>query len=222
MSIRKRVARSSPRTVVRAVRDRGPARAPADRAPSAARKGKKATGPKPRTGSLLRSMDHQTVTLGDALRLSHCPGLSGSTRHRRGDYRTERPLSPIPGARQRFSFIGDRGSDVRHHSRRSAEDLRRAQTPRQAKRFCATAARAGTDPAPGKPIVIKDGRLGRTSPMARPTRACATSRRRVITDERSAELLADRRAGPAKRPAKKTTRKGTARKAPAKRAAKRS
>jgi DNA topoisomerase-1 len=35
-----------------------------------------------------------------------------------------------------------------------------------------------------------------------------------ITDERAAELLADRRArGPAKRPAKKTTRKAPAKKA---------
>jgi DNA topoisomerase-1 len=44
-----------------------------------------------------------------------------------------------------------------------------------------------------------------------------------ITDERAAELLADRRArGPAKRPAKKTTRKAPAKKAAAKRATKRS
>ena len=35
----------------------------------AAKKGKKPTGPKPRTGSLLRTMDLETVTLEDALRL---------------------------------------------------------------------------------------------------------------------------------------------------------
>ena len=40
---------------------------PDDGAP--AKKGKKPTGPKPRTGSLLRSMDLETVTLEDALRL---------------------------------------------------------------------------------------------------------------------------------------------------------
>ncbi len=38
-----------------------------------AKKGKKPTGPKPRTGSLLRSMDLQTVTLEDALKLLSLP-----------------------------------------------------------------------------------------------------------------------------------------------------
>ena len=78
----------------------------------------------------------------------------------------------------------------------------------------------GTDPATGKPMVIKDGRFG---PYVTDGETNASLRKgddvMSITDERAAELLADRRArGPVKRPAKKAARK----KAPAKKAAKRS
>jgi DNA topoisomerase-1 len=72
-------------------------------------------------------------------------------------------------------------------------------------------------------MVIKDGRFG---PYVTDGETNASLRKGddvlSITDERAAELLADRRArGPAKRPAKKVAKKA-AKKAPAKKAAKRS
>src|SRR5208337_1153015 len=81
----------------------------------------------------------------------------------------------------------------------------------------------GTDPASGKPMVIKDGRFG---PYVTDGETNASLRKgddvMSITDARAAELLADRRArGPVKRTAKKTTRKAPAKKAAAKKAVKR-
>ncbi|CNI39192.1 DNA topoisomerase I [Mycobacterium tuberculosis] len=73
----------------------------------------------------------------------------------------------------------------------------------------------GADPATGKPMVIKDGRFG---PYVTDGETNASLRKGddvlSITDERAAELLADRRArGPVKRTAKKTARKAPAKKA---------
>jgi len=73
-------------------------------------------------------------------------------------------------------------------------------------------------------MVIKDGRFG---PYVTDGETNASLRKGddvlSITDERAAELLADRRArGPVKRTAKKTARKAPAKKAPAKKAVKRS
>ena len=86
------------------------------------------------------------------------------------------------------------------------------------RRRCAS---LGSDPATGKPMVIKDGRFG---PYVTDGETNASLRKGddvlSITDERAAELLADRRArGPVKRTAKKTAKKA-AKKAPAKKAAK--
>ena len=79
----------------------------------------------------------------------------------------------------------------------------------------------GTDPASGKPMVIKDGRFG---PYVTDGETNASLRKgddvQSITDERASELLADRRArGPVKKAAKKAPAKKAAKKAPAKKAA---
>ena len=72
----------------------------------------------------------------------------------------------------------------------------------------------GSDPATGKPMVIKDGRFG---PYVTDGETNASLRKGddvlSITDERAAELLADRRArGPVKRAqeaAKKASQEGS-------------
>ncbi len=74
----------------------------------------------------------------------------------------------------------------------------------------------GNDPATGKPMVIKDGRFG---PYVTDGETNASLRKGddvlTITDERAAELLADRRA---RGPVKKRAAKKGARKRPAKKA----
>jgi DNA topoisomerase-1 len=79
----------------------------------------------------------------------------------------------------------------------------------------------GNDPVSGRPMVVKDGRFG---PYVTDGETNASLRRgdsiEELTDERAAELLADRRArGPAKKaPRKAPAKKAAAKKAPAKKA----
>lgn len=191
-----------------------------------AKKGKKPTGPKPRTGSLLRSMDLQTVTLEDALKLLSLPRVVGVD-----------PASgeEITAQNGRYGPYLKRGTDSRSLTTEDQmftitldEALKIYSEPKRSGRQAASAPplrELGADPASGKPMVIKDGRFG---PYVTDGETNASLRKgddvMSITDERAAELLADRRArGPVKRTAKKTARKATsaAKKAPAKRAAKR-
>ncbi|MEE2855447.1 MAG: type I DNA topoisomerase [Actinomycetota bacterium] len=190
-----------------------------------AKKGKKPTGPKPRTGSLLRTMDLQTVTLEDALRLLSLPRVVGVD-----------PASgeEITAQNGRYGPYLKRGTDSRSLATEEQmfditleEALKIYAEPKRRGRQGAAAPplrELGADPATGKPMVIKDGRFG---PYVTDGETNASLRKGddvlSITDERAAELLADRRArGPAKRPAKKAARKAPAKKAAAKKAAKRS
>jgi DNA topoisomerase-1 len=187
-----------------------------------AKKGKKSAGPKPRTGSLLRSMDLQTVTLEDALKLLSLPRVVGVD-----------PASgeEITAQNGRYGPYLKRGTDSRSLTTEDQlftitldEALKIYSEPKRSGRQSASAPplrELGTDPASGKPMVVKDGRFG---PYVTDGETNASLRKgddvASITDERAAELLADRRArGPAKRPARKTSR---ARKSPAKKAARRS
>ncbi len=191
-----------------------------------AKKGKKAApqGPKPRTGSLLRTMDLQTVTLDDALKLLSLPRVVGVD-----------PASgdEITAQNGRYGPYLKRGTDSRSLATEDQmftitleEALKIYAEPKRAGRQSASAPplrELGADPASGKPMLIKDGRFG---PYVTDGETNASLRKgddvATITDERAAELLADRRArGPAKKAAKKTTRKAPAKKAPAKKAAKR-
>jgi DNA topoisomerase-1 len=198
-----------------------PPEEPEDGAP--AKKGKKPTGPKPRTGSLLRSMDLETVTLDDALRLLSLPRVVGVD-----------PASgeEITAQNGRYGPYLKRGTDSRSLANEEQmftvtleEALKIYSEPkRRGGQGAATPPlrELGTDQASGKPMVIKDGRFG---PYVTDGETNASLRKgddvMSITDDRASELLADRRArGPVKKAAKKTPAKKAAKKAPAKKAAK--
>ncbi|AHC27650.1 MULTISPECIES: type I DNA topoisomerase [Mycobacteriaceae] len=201
---------------------------------SPAKKGKKPTGPKPRTGSLLRSMDLETVTLDDALKLLSLPRVVGV------DPANGEEITAQNG---RYGPYLKRGTDSR--SLATEEQMFTitldealaiyAEPKRRGRQGAATPPlrELGNDAASGKPMVIKDGRFG---PYVTDGETNASLRKGddvlSITDERASELLADRRArGPVKKAtkkaaAKKTTakkaavKKAPAKKAPAKKAAK--
>ncbi|ETW25367.1 DNA topoisomerase I [Mycobacterium gastri 'Wayne'] len=180
-----------------------------------AKKGKKPAA-KPRTGSLLRSMDLQTVTLEDALKLLSLPRVVGV------DPESGEEITAQNG---RYGPYLKRGKDSRSLATEDQiftitldEALKIYAQPKRPGRQSASAPplrELGTDPASGNPMVIKDGRFG---PYVTDGETNASLRKgddvATITDERAAELLADRRArGPVKRTAKKTARKAPARKA---------
>ena len=191
---------------------------------SPAKKGKKPTGPKPRTGSLLRTMDLETVTLEDALRLLSLPRVVGA------DPANGEEITAQNG---RYGPYLKRGTDSRSLATEDQmftitldEALKIYAEPKRRGRQGATTPplrELGNDPVSEKPMVIKDGRFG---PYVTDGETNASLRKGddvlSITDARASELLADRRArGPAKKttkkaPAKKATKKATAKKAPAK------
>ena len=164
---------------------------------------------KPRTGSLLKSMALDTVTLDDALKLLSLPRVLG-----------ELDGEQVTVQNGRYGPYVKKGSDSRSLE---SEDQLFTLTLAEAKELFAqpkprgrrTGAAApplrelGEDPATGKPMVIKDGRFG---PYVTDGETNASLRKgdevASITVQRAAELLADRRAAaPATRrrstPAKK-------------------
>jgi DNA topoisomerase-1 len=162
---------------------------------------------KPRTGSLLASMDLETVTLDDALRLLSLPRTLESP-----------DGEDIVVANGRFGPYVKKGAETR--SLAGEEELFTI-TPEQALELLAKPkehrGRAapkpplrelGPDPGSGKALVVKDGRFG---PYVTDGETNASLRKGddvdSLTIDRAVELLADRRArGPAK---KRTTRRRT-------------
>ena len=188
-----------------------------------AKKTKKPTGPKPRTGSLFRSMDLQTVTLEDALRLLSLPRVVGV------DPANGEEITAQNG---RYGPYLKRGTDSRSLANEGQifdvtleEALKIYAEPKRRGGQGAAAPplrELGTDAASGKPMVIKDGRFG---PYVTDGETNASLRKGddvlTITDERASELLADRRArGPVKKAAKKApAKKAAAKKVAAKKVA---
>jgi DNA topoisomerase-1 len=196
-----------------------PPEEPEDGAP--AKKGKKPTGPKPRTGSLLRTMDLETITLEDALKLLSLPRVVGV------DPANGEEITALNG---RYGPYLKRGNDSRSLATEEQmftvtldEALKiYAEPKRRGRQGAATPPlrELGNDPVSEKPMVIKDGRFG---PYVTDGETNASLRKgddvMSITDGRASELLADRRArGPAKKATKKSPAKKAAKKAPAKKA----
>ena len=176
-------------------------------------KAAKAAKPKPRTASLLRSMDLSTVTLEQALDLLSLPRVVGQDPESGED---------ITAQNGRYGPYLKKGTDSR--SLETEEQIftvtleQALEIFAQPKRRRGQAAargplrELGQDPATEKPVVIKDGRFG---PYITDGQTNVTVPRSedpaTISAERAFELLADKRAkGPAK---KRTTRKTTAKKA---------
>ena len=182
-------------------------------------KAAKAARPKPRTASLLRSMDLSTVTLEQALDLLSLPRVVGQDPESGED---------ITAQNGRYGPYLKKGTDSR--SLESEEQIftvtleQALEIFAQPKRRRGQAAargplrELGQDPATDKPVVIKDGRFG---PYITDGQTNVTVPRSedpaTISAERAFELLADKRAkGPAK---KRTTRKTAAKKTTTKKAA---
>ncbi|GAA2722032.1 type I DNA topoisomerase [Cellulomonas aerilata] len=187
---------------------------------AAARKRALAAAPKPRTASLLKTMQVETVGLDDALRLLSLPRVVG--------------VDPESGAEitaqnGRYGPYLKRGTDSRTLPTEEAmfditleEALAIYAQPKRGRG--ATAApplrELGEDPVSKKPVVVKEGRFGayvtdgETNATLRKEDAVES-----VTLDRAAELLAEKRArGPVKKRAA-PARKAPAKRAPAKKAA---
>ncbi len=151
---------------------------------------------KPRTASLLKSMDLDSVTLDDALRLLTLPRTLG-----------EIDGEPVTAQNGRYGPYVKKGTDSR--SLESEEQMFTVTLDEARELFAqpkprGRAARAaaapplrelGDDPVSGKPIVLREGRFG---PYVTDGETNASLRKgdaaESITPQRAVELLAERRA----------------------------
>ncbi len=174
-----------------------------------------------RTASLFKSMSLETLTLDQARRLLTLPRVVGIDPSGNDGKGVE-----ITAQNGRYGPYIKRGTDSRSLESEDQlfsvtldEALAIFAQPKQRGRRTAAAPplkELGPDPVSGRPMVVKDGRFG---PYVTDGETNASLRRddsvESLSDERAAELLADRRA---RGPAKKATRKAAAKKAPAKKA----
>ncbi|HLI25348.1 MAG TPA: type I DNA topoisomerase, partial [Acidimicrobiales bacterium] len=182
--------------------------------------GAEGDGSKPRTASLLRTMDPATVTLEEALRVLSLPRLVGT------DPATGEDIVASNG---RYGPYLRKGSDSRSLDDEEQlftvtleEALGRFAQPRSRRGQGSTAPlrQLGTDPATDQAIVLREGRFG---PYVTDGTTNASLRKgdtvEGLTHERAVELLAERRAaGP--RPARGARKPAApARKAPARKTA---
>ena len=171
--------------------------------PEAAEGAKKA--PKPRTGSLFKSMSLDSVTLDDALKLLSLPRVVGK------DPETGAEITAQNG---RYGPYLKKGTDSRSLTSEDQlftvtldEALKIYAEPKKRGRAAAAPPlkELGADPVSGKPMVVKEGRFG---PYVTDGETNITVPRAMdpesLTAQQADELLADKRAkGPAKKPARK-------------------
>jgi len=179
-----------------------------------------AKGAKPRTSSLFKSMDLDSLSLDDAVRLLTLPRVVG----------TGEDGEEITAQNGRYGPYLKKGTDSRSiETEEQLLTLTEAEARAiyaQPKTYGRRAAAAplkelGEDPVSKKPIVVKDGRFG---PYVTDGEHNASLRKdddvATITPERAHELLAERRAkAPAKKGAKKSAKKSPAKKTAAKKTA---
>ena len=160
----------------------------------------KKSKPKPRTASLFKSMTVDSVTLQDALRLLALPRVVGT------DPESGHEITAQNG---RYGPYLKKGTDSRSLGDEEQiftitlnEALKIYAEPKRRGRQAAAKPplrELGADPASGKAMVIKEGRFG---PYVTDGEVNASLRKgdsiEELTDERAAELLAEKRAkGPA-------------------------
>ncbi len=180
---------------------------------------------KPRTGSLFKSMDLDTITLADALKLLTLPRVVGV------DPESKEEITAQNGRYGPYLKKGTDSRSIDSEEKLLTITLEEAQAvyaqPKQRGRAAADPGKeVGTDPVSGQTVRLKSGRFGS---YVTDGEFNATLRQgddeTTITIERAAELLAERRAkGPAKKAAtkgakktaKKTTKKAAAKKTAAK------
>jgi DNA topoisomerase-1 len=174
---------------------------------------------KPPTASLFASMDLDTLTLEQALKLLTLPRVLGTAEGgevvtaqngRYGPYVSKGKESrSLDSEEKLFTITLDEAMALLAQPKQYG---RRAAAPKPPLK------ELGTDPASGKPMIVKEGRFG---PYVTDGETNASLRKgddiETLTDERASDLLAERRArGPAP---KKTAKKAAPRNAPAKKAA---
>ncbi|MGO0604150.1 type I DNA topoisomerase [Brevibacterium linens] len=169
--------------------------------------------PKPRTASLFKSMDLNSIDLETALKLLSLPRVVGQ----------DEEGTDITAQNGRYGPYLKKGTDSRSLTDEEQifnitleEALKIYSEPKQrgGRRAAAPLKELGEDPETKKPVVVKDGRFG---PYVTDGETNATLRKddsvEAVTLERAATLLAEKRAkGPAKKkaPAKKAPAKKTA------------
>ncbi|MQA09144.1 MAG: type I DNA topoisomerase [Pseudonocardiaceae bacterium] len=168
---------------------------PEEPEPENGKKTSKAKKPKPRTGSLLKSMSLSEITLDDALKLLSLPRVVGT------DPESSEEITAQNG---RYGPYLKKGTDSRSLETEEQiftvtleEALKLYAEPKRRGRQAAAKPplkELGNDPVSGKPMVVKDGRFG---PYVTDGEYNASLRKSDVVeeldDERAAELLKEKR-----------------------------